>query len=402
VLETLSPPERLAFVLHDMFAIPFDEIAALVGCTPAAARQLASRARRRVQGAAVPDVDLAGQRELVDAFLAAARNADFDALVAVLDADVVLRIDRGARPRRASREVRGAVAVAERGVVFSRLAPYARPALINGVAGFVVVRNGRPLGVAGFTVAHSKIVEIDLLMDPARLRELDLTDLDDTPRTRHLRRAGRPHRSAKPIRPLRSSGAGDGGDPPYRRRAECRKAQGQVWSSTIADRRLMDVAGGDAGVAAVVARRAAARATRWAARRSGEIPPPAPCVMDHRSAGPSWTARRRSSTRSGMVAMPWRYGAGPIPHVPERSQPSGSPTFHRIVRGSPQHASSESSPPRQRGGGGERGGTGVAEQESRGSRVGNPQPERDRCEGGRRAGADQADPSGCIAVDDRA
>jgi RNA polymerase sigma factor (sigma-70 family) len=179
VLETLSPPERLAFVLHDMFAIPFDEIAALVGCTPAAARQLASRARRRVQGAAVPDVDLAGQRELVDAFLAAARNADFDALVAVLDADVVLRIDRGARPRRASREVRGAVAVAERGVAFSRLAPYARPALINGVAGFVVVRNGRPLGVAGFTVAHSKIVEIDLLMDPARLRELDLTDLDD-------------------------------------------------------------------------------------------------------------------------------------------------------------------------------------------------------------------------------
>jgi hypothetical protein len=115
----------------------------------------------------------------VDAFLAAARNADFDALVAVLDADVVLRIDRGARPRRASREVRGAVAVAERGVAFSRLAPYARPALINGVAGFVVVRNGRPLGVAGFTVAHSKIVEIDLLMDPARLRELDLTDLDD-------------------------------------------------------------------------------------------------------------------------------------------------------------------------------------------------------------------------------
>jgi hypothetical protein len=179
VLETLSPPERLAFVLHDMFAIPFDEIAALVERTPAAARQLASRARRRVQGAAVPDVDLAGQRELVDAFLAAARNADFDALVAVLDADVVLRIDRGARPRGASREVRGAVAVAERGVAFSRLAPYARPALINGVAGFVVIRHGRPLGVAGFTVAHSKIVEIDLLMDPARLRELDLTDLDD-------------------------------------------------------------------------------------------------------------------------------------------------------------------------------------------------------------------------------
>ena len=179
VLETLTPPERLAFVLHDMFAIPFDEIAALVERTPAAARQLASRARRRVQGAPVPDVDLVRQRELVDAFLAAARSADFDALVAVLDTDVLLRIDRGAKPRGASREVRGALAVAERGVAFSRLAPFARPVLVNGAAGLVVARPGRPLGVAGFTVAHGKIVEIDLLMDPARLRELDLTDLDN-------------------------------------------------------------------------------------------------------------------------------------------------------------------------------------------------------------------------------
>jgi RNA polymerase sigma factor (sigma-70 family) len=178
VLETLTPPERLAFVLHDMFAIPFDEIAVLVERTPAAARQLASRARRRVQGAPVPDLDLVRQRELVDAFLAAARGADFDALVAVLDPDVVLRIDRGARRRGALREVRGALAVAKRGVAFSRLAPFARPALVNAAAGFVVVRHGQLLGVAGFTVRHGKIVEIDLLMDPARLRELDLTALE--------------------------------------------------------------------------------------------------------------------------------------------------------------------------------------------------------------------------------
>jgi len=178
VLETLAPAERLAFVLHDVFAIPFDEIAPLVERTPGAARQLASRARRRVQGAPVPDVGLDRQRELVDAFLAAARGADFDALLAVLDPDVVLRIDRGARPPGASRDVRGALAVARRGVAFSRLAPFAGAALVNGAAGFVVARHGRLLGVAGFTVAHGRIVEIDPLMDPARLHELDLTDLD--------------------------------------------------------------------------------------------------------------------------------------------------------------------------------------------------------------------------------
>jgi len=172
VLETLTPPERLAFVLHDMFAMPFGEIAPIVDRSPEAARQLASRARRRVRGAPVPDVDLVRQRELVDAFLAAARGADFDALVAVLDQDVVLRIDRGARPRGASREVHGALAVAKRGVAFSRLAPFARRALVNGAAGLVVARRGRLLGVAGFTVARGRIVEIDLLMDPARLREL--------------------------------------------------------------------------------------------------------------------------------------------------------------------------------------------------------------------------------------
>jgi RNA polymerase sigma factor (sigma-70 family) len=179
VLETLTPAERLAFVLHDMFAVPFDEIAALVERTPAAARQLASRARRRVGDAPVPDVDRDRQRELVDAFLAAARGADFDALVAVLDPDVVLRIDRGPKAREAPKAVRGARAVAERGVAFSRLAPFARPALVNGAAGLVVARHGRLLGVAGFTVTHRKIVEIDLLMDPARLRELDLTALGD-------------------------------------------------------------------------------------------------------------------------------------------------------------------------------------------------------------------------------
>jgi RNA polymerase sigma-70 factor (ECF subfamily) len=179
VLETLSPAERLAFVLHDMFGVPFDEIAPIVDRAPAAARQLASRARRRVRGAApVPDADLAQQRQVVDAFLAAARDGDFDALVAVLDPDVVLRVDRGAVPPGASREVRGAAAVAGQALTFAQLAALARPALVNGAAGFVVGRRGRPVSVAGFTVTHGKIAEIDLLADPARLRQLDLTVLD--------------------------------------------------------------------------------------------------------------------------------------------------------------------------------------------------------------------------------
>ena len=181
VLETLAPAERLAFVLHDMFGVPFDEIAPIVDRSPAATRQLASRARRRVRGArAEPDADPAGQRRLVDAFLAAAHGGDFDALFAVLDPDVVLRVDRGAVRPRASREIRGAAGVVEqvrRGS--ARLAALARPALVNGAAGLVVVApRGRPVAVAGFTVAHGKIVEIDLLADPARLRELDLTVLD--------------------------------------------------------------------------------------------------------------------------------------------------------------------------------------------------------------------------------
>ena len=180
VLETLAPAERLAFVLHDMFAVPFDEIAPMVDRSPAAARQLASRARRRVRGAPAPDADLGRQRAVVDAFLAAAREGDFDALVAVLDPDVVLRIDRGAVPAGASREVHGAEAVAHdvlaRG---ARFAGIGRPALVNGAAGVVVAPHGRPFAVAGFTVADGRVVEMDLLLDPARLRELDLTMLDD-------------------------------------------------------------------------------------------------------------------------------------------------------------------------------------------------------------------------------
>ena len=179
LLDTLTPAERLAFVLHDMFAVPFDEIAPIVDRSPAAARQLASRARRRVRGSArVPDPDLSRQREVVDAFLAAARSGDFDALVAVLDPDVVLRADRGpGRP--GSTEVHGARRVAERALSFARLATAARPALVNGAAGFVVAPRGRPFAVAGFTVTMGRIVEIDLLADRERLAGLDLHVLDD-------------------------------------------------------------------------------------------------------------------------------------------------------------------------------------------------------------------------------
>jgi RNA polymerase sigma factor (sigma-70 family) len=179
VLETLAPVERLAFVLHDMFAVPFDEVAAIVGRSPTAARQLASRARRRVQGAATPDVDLTRQREVVDAFFAAARDGDFDALVAVLDPDVVLRSDGGVARPAVSVVVSGAAAVAERALTFARLSPFVRPALVNGVAGVVVAPGGRPLSVMAFTVSGGKIVEVDSLGDPERLRNLDLPVLDD-------------------------------------------------------------------------------------------------------------------------------------------------------------------------------------------------------------------------------
>jgi ketosteroid isomerase-like protein len=160
--------------------VPFEEIAPVVGRSPTAARQLASRARRRVQGEAhVPDADLATQREVVDAFLAASRDGDFDTLLAVLDPDVVLRIDGGALRAGLSREVRGARAVAEQTLTFSRLFPFVRPALVNGAAGVVVAPRGRPFSVMGFTIRGGKIVEIDILADPARLSRLDVSVFDD-------------------------------------------------------------------------------------------------------------------------------------------------------------------------------------------------------------------------------
>ncbi|MBV9845450.1 MAG: RNA polymerase sigma factor SigJ [Kutzneria sp.] len=183
VLDTLAPAERLAFVLHDMFAVPFEEIAPIVGRSPAAARQLASRARRRVRTAApVPDADPARQRTVVDAFLAASHTGDFQALLAVLDPHVVLRADSGAASAGASREIRGAEAVAEQALTFSRLARaggFVRRALVNGAAGLVQMVRGRVFSVLGFTVTNGKIVAIDILADPARLRRLDLTVLDD-------------------------------------------------------------------------------------------------------------------------------------------------------------------------------------------------------------------------------
>ena len=181
VLDTLTPAERLAFVLHDMFDLPFDEIAPMLGRSPAAARQLASRARRRVQGAEVPapDPDVAAQRAVVDAFFAAARAGDLDGLVAVLDPDVVLRSDGGAARPDASAVLRGVTAVAGRAVLFTRPGAVVWPALVNGAAGVVVTVEGRPVSVMGFTVSNGKIVEIHSLLDPERLRRLDLPALTD-------------------------------------------------------------------------------------------------------------------------------------------------------------------------------------------------------------------------------
>jgi ketosteroid isomerase-like protein len=183
VLETLTPAERLAYVLHDMFSVPFDEIGAILDRSPDAARQLASRGRRRIRAAdTTPDADAAAQQEVVEAFLAAARDGDFDALVAVLDPDVVRRADIGAVRAGFSREVRGARAVAEQALTFWRFAQSARtqPALVNGAAGVVLWSpDGQPLAVMGCTVRHGKIVEFDILADPARLSQLDLALLDD-------------------------------------------------------------------------------------------------------------------------------------------------------------------------------------------------------------------------------
>jgi RNA polymerase sigma factor (sigma-70 family) len=179
VLDTLTPAERLAFVLHDMFDLPYEEIAPMVGRTTAAARQLASRARRRVKGAEVPapDPDLARQREVVDAFFAATRGGDFDALVRVLSPDVRLRIDGGDRYAAASVAVCGAEAVATQALqglssLVNRPALRLHPAVVNGTAGMVATLNGRPVSVIGFTITDGKIAEIDAVADPTRLDKI--------------------------------------------------------------------------------------------------------------------------------------------------------------------------------------------------------------------------------------
>jgi RNA polymerase sigma-70 factor (ECF subfamily) len=177
VLETLAPAERLAFVLHDMFAVPFEEIAGIVGRSPAAARQLASRARRRVQGGAtVPGADLTRKREVVEAFLAASRNGNFDALLTLLDPDVVLRADSAAVRMGASSEVRGVQTVA---TTFSGRAQAAQLALVNGAVGAVWAQGGQPRVVFNFTITGGKIVAIDLLADPEFLGQLDWEALDE-------------------------------------------------------------------------------------------------------------------------------------------------------------------------------------------------------------------------------
>ena len=181
VLDSLSPAERLAFVLHDMFELPFDEIAPMVGRSPAAARQLASRARRRVRGAELPapDPDLARQRAVVDAFFLAARGGDFDTLVSLLDPDVVLRSDFGARRPAAARVTRGAAAVARQALIGALPTAHLHPALVNGAAGVVVTVNGRPFAVLGFTVTEGRIVEIDAIADPERVQRIAAAVLGD-------------------------------------------------------------------------------------------------------------------------------------------------------------------------------------------------------------------------------
>src|SRR5215467_2564603 len=174
VLERLTPHERLAFVLHDMFALPFEEIASIVGCSLVAARQLASRARRRVRGAVpIPDGDLNQQRKVVDAFLAAVRGGSLEALLEVLDPDVVLRSDRIPG---GLKQIKGARIVADQALMFSRLVGSVQPVLVNGAAGIVSwLPGGQPFSVMGFTVRGSRIVEMDVLGDPARLSRLDFT-----------------------------------------------------------------------------------------------------------------------------------------------------------------------------------------------------------------------------------
>ena len=174
VLDSLTPAERLAFVLHDVFGVPFADIASALDRSEAAAQQLASRARRRVRNSPEPDRDLVGQRRVVDAFFAASREGDFDALMEVLDPDVELRIDGGVLRAEASLVLRGAGAVAAHTATYSKLYPFVRPALVNGAAGAVVSPPGRVFSVMAFTVTNEKIAQIDVLLDPERLEELDL------------------------------------------------------------------------------------------------------------------------------------------------------------------------------------------------------------------------------------
>ena len=177
VLDALTPAERIAFVLHDMFGVPFDAVAAVVDRSPEAARQLASRARRRVHGAEIPAGDLDRQRQVVDAFLAASRRGDFDALLAVLDPHVVLRADSTAAAGGRAREIRGAVAVARGALSFSRYAALAQPALVNGAVGVIGPRE-RGLVAAALTISDNKITEIDIVADPASIRKIEFAILD--------------------------------------------------------------------------------------------------------------------------------------------------------------------------------------------------------------------------------
>ena len=177
VLDTLSPAERLAFVLHDIFAVPFEQVGAILDRSPAAAKQLASRARQRLRGAPAAGSDAARQREIAEAFLAASRDGDFEGLLAILDPAVVLRADAGAGPLGPSRLIKGAPEVAAQARQYARLARFARPVLVNGTPGYLVAPSGQPLALIGLAVLDGKITEIDILADPERLGRLDLTGL---------------------------------------------------------------------------------------------------------------------------------------------------------------------------------------------------------------------------------
>jgi len=178
VLDRLNPDERLAFVLHDVFAVPFDEITAIIHRTPEAARQLASRARRRVQAKeSNASANVSEQRKVVDAFLTALRSADFEGLVAVLDPDVLVQIDEAAGRPGAPREIRGAQNWAQGAVAFSQIVRFAQPAMVDGSVGIVVAPQGKLSGVLRFTIANGKIVQADIIAEPTRLRELDLAVL---------------------------------------------------------------------------------------------------------------------------------------------------------------------------------------------------------------------------------